>query len=151
MPRLTTDHRPDCFDVIAEHCRRNPSRKSEPDSLDGEHFKSRLCYLGDVKERIYCLLAYVICDKGSRWFAYLMTTTTGKIDGELVPLDKWTVGHQLNACVFRKRFADLEPEIAESTDADGYIFRGPFRAQNSEPDGGKEADSFKNLPPRGNA
>lgn len=117
------------------------------------HILNRICYLGNGASRVYCLLALVKEPEGLSWVALLMVAEDGDVNNDLVPLAAWSVEHQLHACTFRTEFTALEPNAVETTDADGYTFRGPNTpvAQSSEPDRGKEADSFKLLPPRGNA
>lgn len=120
----------DRFAEIVELCKRHrTTRKDVPE----EHLRERVCFIGDGAERVYCLLALIEDARGFRWFAYLMATATGEIEGELLPLAEWTVARQLNACAFRGKFSELEPRMIETTDAEGYIFRGPYAAQNSEP------------------
>lgn len=120
----------DRFAEIVELCKRH---RTTSRNVPEEHLRERVCFIGDGPERVYCLLALVEDARGFRWFAYLMATTTGEIDAELEPLAAWSVARQLNACDFRGRFAKLEPRMIEEQDAEGYIFRGPFSAQKSEP------------------
>lgn len=134
----------DRFDEIAAHCRKNRTGTRD---VPAEHFRERLCYLGEGRARVYCLLVLIEDGNGLRWFAYVMATATGEIDGELEPLVVWPVERQLNACVFRGKFAELEPRMTEEQDADGYIFRGPITAQKSEPvPGGVVPSGFVSLP-----
>lgn len=120
----------DEFNTIVKYCLTNRTASQD---IPAEHLRERLAYLGDGRERVYCFLTLIEDARGFRWFAYILATRNGELEDELLPLAEWSAARQLNACQFRALFAELEPRMIEDRDTEGYIFRGPYAAQMSEP------------------